>query len=95
VVKLMDFGCLVELQKYIHGFIHVSEIAKTRIEKPADVLSLDEEVTGKVVKVEKQKKRIEISIKQYERDQEEQDIKGFLNSQETKIKLADLIEDDN
>ena len=95
IVKLMDFGCLVELEKHIHGFIHVSEIAKSRIEKPADVLSLEDTVTGKVVKVEKQKKRIEISIKQYEREQEEQDIKGFMNSQETRIKLADLIEDDN
>jgi len=95
VAKLMDFGCLVELEPHIHGFVHVSEIAKSRIEKPADVLSIGDEITGKVVKVEKQKKRIEVSIKQYEKEQEEQDIKGFLNSQETKIKLADLIEDDN
>ena len=95
VAKLMDFGALVELEKHIYGFVHVSEIAKNRIEKPSDVLAIDDEITGKVIKVEKQKKRIEISIKRYEKEQEEQDIKGFLNSQETRIKLADLIEDDN
>lgn len=92
VIKLMDFGCLVELEPKIHGFVHVSEIAKTRIDKPSDVLTIGEEVTGKIVKVDKARKRIELSIKQYEKEQEEKELKGFLNSQETKIKLADLIE---
>ncbi|MDO8735365.1 MAG: hypothetical protein Q7K21_09450 [Elusimicrobiota bacterium] len=44
--------------------------------------------------MDKSKKRIELSLKQYEKEQDEQDIKGFLNSQETKIKFADLIEED-
>ncbi|OQA91629.1 MAG: 30S ribosomal protein S1 [Elusimicrobia bacterium ADurb.Bin231] len=94
VAKLMDFGCIVKLEPNIHGFLHVSEISKSRIEKPSDILEIGDEVTGIVVKVEKNKKRIEISLKQYEKQQEEQDMKGFLNTQETRIKLADLLEDD-
>ncbi|MDD5686798.1 MAG: S1 RNA-binding domain-containing protein [Elusimicrobia bacterium] len=104
VIKLMDFGCIVQIELEVqdnpacgktgvHGFVHVSEISKTRIDKPSDVLAVGEDVTGKVVKNDKLKKRIEISIKQYDQEQEEEGIKGFLNSQETKIKFADLIED--
>ncbi len=94
IIKLMDFGCIAQLEQNIHGFIHVSEISKTRIDKPSDVLTVGEDVKGIIVKVDKSKKRIELSLKQYEKEQDEQDIKGFLNSQETKIKFADLIEED-
>jgi small subunit ribosomal protein S1 len=93
VIKLMDFGCIVELEPNIHGFVHVSEIAKSRIEKPSDVLSLGDAVSGKVVKMDKAKRRIEVSIKQQERENEEQDIRSFLNSQQKGLKLADLLED--
>lgn len=105
IMKLMDFGCIIKIKPKIppspankggiHGFIHVSEISKNRIDKPSDVLAIGEDVTGKVVKIDKSKKRIELSIKQYEREQDEQDLKGFLNTQETKIKFADLIEKDD
>ena len=94
IIKLMDFGCIAQLEQNIHGFIHVSEISKTRIDKPSDVLTVGEDVKGMIVKVDKSKKRIELSIKQYEKEQEARDLKGFLNSQETKIKFADLIEED-
>ncbi|MFH1540686.1 MAG: S1 RNA-binding domain-containing protein [Elusimicrobiota bacterium] len=92
VIKLMDFGCVIQLEQNIHGFIHVSEISKTRVDKPSDVLIVGEDVEGVIIKVDKLKKRIELSIKQYEKEQEKQDIKGFLNSEETKIKFADLIQ---
>ncbi|MFH0947397.1 MAG: S1 RNA-binding domain-containing protein [Elusimicrobiota bacterium] len=95
IIKLMDFGCIAQLEQNIHGFIHVSEISKTRIDKPSDVLTVGEDIKGIIVKVDKSKKRIELSIKQYEKEQEEKDLKGFLNSQETKIKFADLIESDD
>lgn len=94
IMKLMDFGCIVQLEQNIHGFIHVSEISKTRIDKPSDVLTVGEDVKGVIVKVDRSKKRIELSIKQYKKEQDEQELKGFLNSQETKIKFADLIEED-
>lgn len=105
VMKLMDFGCIIKIKPKIppspankggiHGFIHVSEISKTRIDKPSGVLAIGEDITGKVMKIDKAKKRIEVSIKQYEKEQDEQDIKGFLNTPETKIKFADLIERDD
>jgi len=93
IIKLMDFGCIAQLEQNIHGFIHVSEISKNRIEKPSDVLTMGEDVKGIIVKVDKAKKRIELSIKQFEKEQEAEDIKGFLNTQDTKIKLGDLIEE--
>ncbi|HAM39241.1 MAG: hypothetical protein A2474_08095 [Elusimicrobia bacterium RIFOXYC2_FULL_34_12] len=95
IIKLMDFGCIIQIEPNIHGFVHVSEISRNRIDKPSDVLVAGEDVTGRVVKVDKSKKRIEVSIKQYEREQDEQEIKGFLNSQDTKIKFADLIENND
>ncbi len=64
IVRMEDYGAFVELQEDIEGLIHVSEIAKDRIEKPSDVLEIGQEVEMKIVKIDSVDKKIGLSMRQ-------------------------------
>ncbi|MBS4536000.1 polyribonucleotide nucleotidyltransferase [Clostridium sp. D2Q-14] len=54
VVKIMPFGAFVEVLPGKEGLVHISNIAKERIEKVEDVLSIGDEVLVKVTNIDKQ-----------------------------------------
>src|SRR5699024_5736952 len=49
VARMTDFGAFVELEPGVDALLHVSQIAKEHVDKPADVLTIGQEVTAKVV----------------------------------------------
>lgn len=64
VVRLMDFGAFVELEPGIEGLVHVSQISDENITKPSQVLKINDKVKVKVLDVNKEEKRISLSIKE-------------------------------
>ena len=69
VARMTDFGAFVVLEPGIDALLHVSQIALERIEKPADVLKVGDEITAKVVDFKPEEKKISLSIKAYLKDQ--------------------------
>lgn len=67
VRSLTDYGAFIDLGG-VDGLLHVGEIAWGRINKPADVLSLGQEIEAKVLKVDSEKRRIALGMKQLQRD---------------------------
>ena len=63
VARMTDFGAFIELENGVDALLHVSQISKEHIEKPADVLKVGEEVTAKVVDFNEADKKISLSIK--------------------------------
>lgn len=63
VTRLADFGAFVELAPGVDGLVHVSEIAYKRINHPQDALKVDQVVQAKVLKIDKDTRRISLSIK--------------------------------
>ena len=63
VARMTDFGAFVELETGVDALLHVSQISKEHIEKPADVLKVGEEVTAKVVDFNEDDKKISLSVK--------------------------------
>ena len=63
VRNIMDFGCFVDIGVHTDGLVHISEISKNRIKHPLDVVSLHQVVKVKVIKVDVEKKRISLSMK--------------------------------
>jgi len=63
VARMTDFGAFVELEPGIDALLHVSQIAKEHIEKPADVLKVGQEVEAKIVDFNEEDKKISLSIK--------------------------------
>lgn len=66
VVRLLDFGAFVEIEKGVEGLVHVSEISTERVNKPADVLSVGQEVEVMILKVDETNQKISLSIKEAE-----------------------------
>lgn len=63
VARMTDFGAFVELEPGVDALLHVSQISKEHVEKPADVLKAGQEITAKVVDFNNDEKKISISMK--------------------------------
>lgn len=63
VVRVTDFGVFVELETGIEGLIHISELSEERVEKPSDVINKGEKARAMVISLDKESKKIALSIK--------------------------------
>ncbi len=63
VTKLASFGAFVGLRHDIDGLVHISQVSEERIEKIKNVLKVGQEVTARVIKIDKGDRRIGLSIK--------------------------------
>lgn len=63
VTKLASFGAFIGLEHDIDGLVHISQVSEERIEKIKSVLSVGQEVTARVIKIDRSERRIGLSIK--------------------------------
>jgi small subunit ribosomal protein S1 len=63
VSRLMDFGAFVELEPAVEGLIHISELAPQRVRRVTDVVKEGQEVQVMVLNVDKEQRRIALSLK--------------------------------
>jgi small subunit ribosomal protein S1 len=63
VTKLASFGAFIGLQNEIDGLVHISQISEERVEKIKNVLKVGQDVSARVVKIDKGERRIGLSIK--------------------------------
>lgn len=63
VTKLASFGAFIGLQNEIDGLVHISQVSEERVEKIKNVLKVGQDVTARVIKIDKSDRRIGLSIK--------------------------------
>jgi small subunit ribosomal protein S1 len=63
VTKLASFGAFIGLQHDIDGLVHISQVSEERTDKIKNVLKVGQEVTARVIKIDKGERRIGLSIK--------------------------------
>ena len=63
VVRINDFGAFVDLEPGIDGLVHISKISHDHIKHPSEVLRIGEEVKCIILSIDKENKRIALSIK--------------------------------
>ena len=71
VTKLASFGAFVGLQHDIDGLVHISQVSEERVDKIKNVLKVGQEVTARVIKIDKGDRRIGLSIKAANYSQEQ------------------------
>lgn len=64
VVRFASFGAFVELEPGVDALVHISQISHKRINKPGDALQIGEQVKAKILDVNKEDKKIGLSIKE-------------------------------
>lgn len=63
VRRLTNFGAFVDIGG-VDGLLHISEMAWYRIDRPSEVVSVDEEIEVKVLKIDEEKGKISLGLKQ-------------------------------
>jgi ribosomal protein S1 len=66
VVRLEKFGVFVDIGAERPGMIHVSELASGYVNSPSDVVKVGDEVKAQIIKVNRKKRRIDLSLKALE-----------------------------
>ena len=73
VARMTDFGAFVELAPGIDALLHVSQISREHIEKPADVLKTGQIIEAKIVDFNEAERKISLSMKVLENSMEYED----------------------
>ncbi|MFP4282626.1 MAG: 30S ribosomal protein S1, partial [Opitutales bacterium] len=63
VSKITSYGAFIELADGIDGLVHISQISEERIEKVKDVLNQGDQIEARVIKIDRDERRIGLSIK--------------------------------
>ena len=89
------YGAFVKLDHDIDGLVHVSQISEERIEKVKDVLQEGQEVTARVIKIDREERRIGLSIKaaEYNEDDLAKEVAAYEESgEDLTTSLGDLLD---
>ncbi|MFG6114505.1 30S ribosomal protein S1 [Halobacillus sp. MO56] len=94
VKRLVNFGAFVEVFPGVEGLVHISQIASRHIGTPDEVLDVGQDVKVKVLDVDEQAKRLSLSIKELERDEDRQELKQYEKEDDhSGFQLGDMIGD--
>jgi len=63
VSKIASFGAFVELEDGVDGLVHISQISEQHVEKVKDALKAGQDVEARIVKIDREERRIGLSIK--------------------------------
>ncbi|RAZ70167.1 30S ribosomal protein S1 [Planococcus maitriensis] len=94
VKRLVSYGAFVEVLPGVEGLVHISQIAHKHIATPHEVLQEGQEVDVKVLEVNKEDKRLSLSIKELQEKEAEQDYSQYDMPEEASgFSISDVIGD--
>jgi small subunit ribosomal protein S1 len=80
ITNVTDFGLFVELEEGIEGLAHVSEVSREKIKTPVGKFQLGDIISAKVININPKERRIGLSVKQLESDEEHDLVVDYLGS---------------
>ncbi len=80
VTNITDFGVFIELEEGIEGLVHVSEISKEKIKTPVGMYNIKDVITAKVMNINSEERRIGLSIKRMEMDDDQSVLSEYVNN---------------
>lgn len=91
IVRITDFGVFVEILPGIEGIVFLSELSDKKIEDPSEAFSSGETRTAKIIKMNPRDKKISLSFKQAQLELQKRDYQKYVQSQDDRHTLGDLI----
>lgn len=71
VTKITNFGVFVELEPGLEGLLHVSELAEDKVESPENVVKVGDTIDVKVLKIDREERKIGLSRKRAGQDDDD------------------------
>jgi small subunit ribosomal protein S1 len=93
IVRLTDFGAFVEIVPGIEGVVFTAELDERKLEKPSDAFAVGDERNAKIIKMNPKAKKISLSFKQAVYDMEKRDFQRFMETQNDRMTLGDIMKD--
>lgn len=91
IVRITDFGVFVEILPGIEGIVFLSELSDKKIDDPSEAFSTGETRTAKLIKMNPRDKKISLSFKQAQLELQKRDYQKYVQSQDDRHTLGDLI----
>jgi len=98
ITKITAFGAFIELSNKIDGLIHISQISEEHIKRVKDVLSLGDEVEARVIKIDKEERRIGLSVKAAKENYSEEALKAAgeeVTAALGNVKVGEMLDEDS
>ncbi len=99
VTKITSYGAFVKLEDDIEGLVHISQISEDHVNKIKDVIKVGDEVSASVIRVDKDERRIGLSIKaaNYDESAFEAELKAFdkIKSTDDLVSLSSMFDNLN
>lgn len=89
VCRLTSFGAFVELFDGVEGLVHITEITDDNIAKASDLLEVGQNVKVKVLSIDKESKKIALSIK--DAVESDKEYLNYVDNEEEGTSLGDLL----
>ncbi len=93
IVRIADFGVFAEITPGIEGVVFLSELDERKIDTPAEAFKVGEEKTAKIIKLNPKDKKISLSFRQAQMDIQKQDYQRYMDTQDDRMTLGDLMRD--
>ncbi len=93
ITRFATFGAFAKLAEGLEGLIHISQISEKRIGKPEEALEIGQQVNAKIVTMDKESKKIGLSLKELEVAAEAEEMKEFMTTGEDKVTLGEALND--
>lgn len=91
IVRIAEFGVFVEIMPGIEGVVFNSELDDNRVENPAEVFKIGEEKMAKIIKLNPAARKISLSFRQAQVDQQKKEFQKYLEGQSDRLTLGDLL----
>ena len=79
ITRVADFGIFVELEEGVEGLVHISELAREKVDTPHSLFKAGDKVSALVLSVDRTGKKISLSIRAHEEGMERKDMESYLS----------------
>jgi small subunit ribosomal protein S1 len=92
VTSITDFGIFLELEPGIEGLVHVSEVAREKVEDPNKYAKVGDTLSAEVINVDRRERKIGLSMRQVGASEERADYQDYLKAQgSAAVNLGDVL----
>jgi len=93
IVRITDFGLFAEIVPGIEGVVFNSELGDNLPDNPAEAFQIGEERMAKIIKLNPQGKKISLSFRQAQIEQQKKEFQKYLEGQSDRLTLGDLLKE--
>ncbi len=96
VKKLLPFGAILAIDPELQGLLHVSELTDKRGAVVKDLVNIGDIMNVKIIAIDTDKKKISLSVLAIQKDEEEQEVRNYLDNAEQNDAvdtIGDAVED--